>query len=273
MTTKKIKIKNVTIGGKSPIALIAGPCVIESEKSAIRHAEYLKALTKKLDIPFIYKTSFDKANRTSIKSYRGPGVKKGINILKKIKEELEIPVISDIHAREEISKVRDVLDVIQIPAFLSRQTDIIIEVALTGKPINIKKGQFLAPWDIKHIIEKVESVKNKNILITERGTSFGYNRLVSDFRSIPIMRKLGYPVIFDATHSVQSPGGMGNKSGGERHFVESLALAAIVCGADAIFIEVHEDPESALSDGPNMLPLKSLENFIKKIKKIEKAAK
>jgi len=246
---------------------------MESETSALFHAKKLKAITKKLEIPFIYKSSYDKANRTSIRSFRGPGLKKGIGILKKIKSELKIPVLSDVHSSADIERAKDVLDIIQIPAFLSRQTDLIVEAAKTGKVVNVKKGQFLAPWDVKHIIEKIESAGCKNILITERGTSFGYNALVSDLRAIPIMRSFGYPVIYDATHSVQAPGGKGDSSGGNREFVEPLAMSAVVCGADAIFLEVHEDPNLAMSDGPNMLALNELENFLKKIKKIESVIK
>ncbi|NQT06693.1 MAG: 3-deoxy-8-phosphooctulonate synthase [Candidatus Omnitrophica bacterium] len=269
MKTREVRVGNVRIGGKNPIALIAGPCVIESEASALRHAKLIKGIAKKLNMPFIYKSSFDKANRTSIKSYRGPGIDKGLKILARIKKELKVPILSDIHCQDDIKKVLNTLDVIQIPAFLSRQTDLITKAAKTGKVINIKKGQFLAPWDIKHIIEKVESAGNKNMIFTERGTSFGYNTLVSDFRSMLIMKKFGYPVIFDATHSVQSPGGKGDRSGGDREFVEPLALASLTCGADAIFMEVHEDPDNALSDGPNMFPLDKLESFLKKLKRVE----
>ncbi len=272
MKTKEVRISGVRIGAGNPVALIAGPCVIESEASALRHAKRLKKITKKLKVPFIYKTSFDKANRTSGASYRGPGADKGIRILKRIRLELKIPVLSDIHCREDVKRVGSAVDIIQIPAFLSRQTDLIMKAAQTGKTVNIKKGQFLAPWDVRNIIEKMESSGNRNILITERGTSFGYNTLVSDFRSIPIMRKFGYPVVFDATHSVQVPGGKGTSSGGDREFVEPLALASVVCGADAIFIEVHEDPDRALSDGSNMLPLEKMENFLRKLKKVEEAA-
>lgn len=271
--TKEIRIGKIKIGRNNPIALIAGPCVIESEASALRHAKRLKSIAKRFKIPFIYKTSFDKANRTSIKSYRGPGVDRGIKILKRIKDELKVPILSDIHCHEDINKASEVIDIIQIPAFLSRQTDLITKAAKTDKVINIKKGQFLAPWDVKHIIEKVESTGNKKILITERGTSFGYNTLVNDFRSIPIMKRFGYPVIYDATHSVQIPGGMGHRSGGDREFVIPLTMASVVFGADAVFVEVHEDPDSALSDGPNMLPLGGLENFLKRLKKIEEVAR
>lgn len=270
---KEIRIGDVKIGGRNPIALIAGPCVIESEAMALRHAKLIKQIARKNNIPFIYKTSFDKANRTSIKSYRGPGADKGIDILRRIKDEAGVPILSDVHSLEDIEKASDVLDIIQIPAFLSRQTDIILAAARTGKAINIKKGQFLAPWDVKHIIEKVESAGNKNIILTERGTSFGYNTLVSDLRAILIMKKFGYPVVFDATHSVQAPGGLGERSGGDREFIEPLALASVVCGADAVFIEVHENPARALSDGPNMLPLNDLDNFLKRLKSIERASR
>ncbi len=273
MKTKEIGIGKIRISDKLPIVLIAGPCVIESESSAMRHAERIKKITDKIGVPFIYKASFDKANRTSIKSYRGPGIDRGLKVLNRIKKEFKVPVLSDIHSLEDIKRSAAVLDIIQIPAFLSRQTDIITKAAETGRVINIKKGQFLAPWDIRHIIEKVEVTGNDKILITERGTSFGYNTLVSDFRSIIIMKKYGYPVVYDATHSVQAPGGKGDRSGGDREFVEPLAMAAVVCGSDAIFIEVHEDPDAALSDGPNMLPLECLEGFLKKIKDLQRFAK
>lgn len=271
--TREIRIGNIKIGGRNPIVLIAGPCVIESEPMALRHAKRIKTIAQRYNVPFIYKTSFDKANRTSIKSYRGPGINKGIDILRRVKREAGVPILSDVHNLEDIKKAADVLDVIQIPAFLSRQTDIILAAARTGRAINIKKGQFLAPWDVKHIIEKVESAGNKNIILTERGTSFGYNTLVSDLRAILIMKKFGYPVVFDATHSIQAPGGLGERSGGEREFIEPLAMASVVCGVDAVFIEVHENPDAALSDGPNMLPLDNLDNFLKRMKNIERASK
>lgn len=267
---KTVRVKDVKIGGKNPIVLIAGPCVIESEKSAIKHARAIKEIVDKVGIPFIFKSSYDKANRSSIRSFRGPGLKKGLAILKKVKNSLKIPVLSDIHSIEEIKEAKGVLDVIQIPAFLSRQTDLILAAAKTKKPINIKKGQFLSPWDIKNVIEKIEHSGNRNIIITERGTSFGYNMLVSDFRSILIMKKFGYPVCFDASHSVQLPGGLGTKSGGQKEFIKPLASSAVICGADAIFVEVHENPKRALSDGPNMLKLSALERFLKRIKELEK---
>ena len=267
--TKEIRIAKTVIGGKNPLVLIAGPCVIESEGMALRHAKKIRDIAKKVDIPFIFKASYDKANRTSGESFRGPGLVKGLKILSRIKKELKIPVSSDCSCKEELKQASKVLDIIQIPAFLSRQTDLILAAARTGKVVNIKKGQFSAPWDIRHAIEKVESTGNKNILITERGTSFGYNTLVSDFRSILIMKEFGYPVVFDAGHSVQKPAGEGNRSGGGKEFIEPLAKAAVACGADALFVEVHEEPDSALSDGPNMLELDKLAGFLKKLKAIE----
>lgn len=273
MAVKAIQIGSVTIGGTNPLALIAGPCVIESEASAIRHARVLKFIARKLEMPLIYKSSYDKANRTSIKSFRGPGLKKGLAILKKVKEAFGLPILSDVHSVAEVQEAAKVLDIIQIPAFLSRQTDLILAAAKTGKVVNIKKGQFLAPWDMGHVIKKIESAGNERILLTERGVSFGYNNLVSDFRSILIMRGFGYPVIFDATHSVQMPGGLGDKSGGERKFIPSLAMAAVTCGADAIFAEVHEDPDKAESDGPNMIRLDDLEGILIKIRRVEEASR
>jgi len=266
---REVKVADIKIGGNNPVVLIAGPCVIESEKSAIKHARRIKEITENLNIPFIFKASYDKANRSSIRSFRGPGLVKGLAILKKVKKLVKVPVLSDVHSVEEVRHAKKVLDIIQIPALLSRQTDLILAAARTKKPINIKKGQFLSPADIKNVIEKAERCGNRNILITERGTSFGYNMLVSDFRSIIIMKKFGYPISFDASHSVQIPGGLGIKSGGESEFIEPLALSAVVCGASAIFVEVHENPKRALSDGPNMLKLSALEKFLKRIKKLE----
>lgn len=268
--TKEVVVGDIRIGGANPLVLIAGPCVIESEASALRHAKALRAIARKVGIPFIYKASYDKANRTSVSSYRGPGIKKGLKILKRVKEELGVPVLSDVHSKEDVKEASRVLDIIQIPAFLCRQTDLILEVARTAKAVNIKKGQFLAPWDMKHVVKKIESVGNKKILLTERGVSFGYNTLVSDFRSLLIMKELGYPVVYDATHSVQSPGGMGEKSGGERKYIPYLAMASVTCGSDAIFLEVHEEPDSALSDGPNMVKLSELEGLLEKLLKIER---
>ena len=271
--TKEVKIGSIKIGGNNPFVLIAGTCSIESESSAVRHAKALKDITGRLGIPFVYKASYDKANRTSIDSFRGPGLKKGIKILKKIKEKMNIPILSDVHCKEDVKEAAKVLDIIQIPAFLSRQTDLILAAANTGKAVNIKKGQFLAPWDMRHIVKKIESTGNKNIVLTERGVSFGYNNLISDFRSVLIMRDLGYPVVYDATHSVQMPGGLGDSSGGERRFIPYLSMAAVACGVNGIFVEGHEDPDKALSDGPNMIKLDDLEGMLMKLKKIERAVK
>ncbi|MFC1708849.1 3-deoxy-8-phosphooctulonate synthase [Candidatus Omnitrophota bacterium] len=267
---KEVKVKSVGIGAKNPFVLIAGPCVIESQASALNHAQKIKQICNKLGVKFIFKSSFDKANRTSIDSYRGPGLKKGLKILAKIKKEVGVPILSDVHCRADVKEAAKVLDMIQIPAFLSRQTDLILEVAKTGKPINLKKGQFLAPWDIGPIIKKIESTGNKNIVITERGVSFGYNNLVSDLRALSLMRKFGYPVVFDATHSVQLPGGQGTCSGGQKEFVAGLARAAVAFGCDGLFLEVHRNPDEALCDGPNTISLKELENILKITKNIDK---
>jgi 2-dehydro-3-deoxyphosphooctonate aldolase (KDO 8-P synthase) len=266
-----ISVANIKIGKQNPLVLIAGPCVIESESSCLATAKRLKEIAGKLEMPFIFKSSFDKANRLSVDSYRGPGLKKGLAILNKVKEKLKVPLLSDVHCQEDIKEAKKVLDIIQIPALLCRQTDIVLEAARTGKVINIKKGQFLAPWDILPIIKKIESTGNKKILLTERGSSFGYNNLVSDFRSLAIMRDFGYPVIYDATHSVQIPGGKGSCSGGERQFVAGLSRAAVAFGCDGLFLEVHPDPDKALCDGPNMISLKELETLLVEIKKIQKA--
>jgi 2-dehydro-3-deoxyphosphooctonate aldolase (KDO 8-P synthase) len=265
---RHVQIGSVTIGAGLPLVLISGPCVIESEKVSMETAEFLKNMAENLDIPLIFKSSYDKANRTSINSFRGPGIKEGLRILGKIKEELEIPVLSDVHRFSEIEAAERILDVIQIPAFLCRQTDFILEVARTGKPVNIKKGQFLAPWDISQVIEKVLSAGCRKILITERGTMFGYNNLVVDFRGIQIMQRTGWPVIFDATHSVQIPGGEGTCSGGNREYAPVLAKAAVAAGADAVFMEVHKDPDKALCDGPNSLKLDMLQELLIGLKKI-----
>ncbi|MBU3911045.1 MAG: 3-deoxy-8-phosphooctulonate synthase [Candidatus Omnitrophica bacterium] len=266
--TKEIAIGDVKIGGNNTIALIAGPCVIENEQHAMRHAEGIRKICDKQGIPFVYKSSYDKANRSNVKSYRGPGIDKGLKILAKIKKEINIPVLSDVHCRAELLKAEEVLDIIQIPAFLCRQTDFVIEAAKTKKVINVKKGQFLAPWDMKNIIEKIEASGNKNIIITERGTMFGYNNLVSDFRSLEIMREFGYPVVYDATHSVQLPGGKGSSSGGDRKFVTALSRAAAAVGCDGLFLEVHEDPDKAPCDGPNMINFKMLEKLLREVKEI-----
>jgi 2-dehydro-3-deoxyphosphooctonate aldolase (KDO 8-P synthase) len=266
-----VKINNIEIGKGAPLVLVAGPCVIESQETAFSIAKTLKALTAELDIPFIFKASYDKANRTSIDSFRGPGIDTGLNILRHIKETLGVSILSDIHQISDIDKAAAVLDVIQIPAFLCRQTDLIIAAAATGKPINIKKGQFLAPWDVDNIAKKAISTGNRQLLITERGSVFGYNNLVVDFRSIKIMQDMGYPVIFDATHSVQLPGGNGTASGGQREFAPILAGAAVAAGADAIFLEVHPDPDLARCDGPNSLRLDALSGLILRLKAIRAA--
>lgn len=262
---------NISIGQGHPLVLISGPCVIENYDTTFQIASYLKDLARRLDIPFIFKASYDKANRSSITSYRGPGIKDGLEILAQIKTELNITILSDVHRVVEIADAAQVLDIIQIPAFLCRQTDFILEVARTGKPVNIKKGQFLAPWDIVNVIEKVTSTGNNRLLITERGTMFGYNNLVADFRSINIMQATGWPVIFDATHSIQLPGGAGKSSGGQREFAPILARAAVAAGADGLFMEVHKNPDQALCDGPNSLQLDTLFDLLAQLKAIREA--
>jgi len=271
--TREIVIGGVRIGGTNPLVLIAGPCVIESESATLETAERLKKITADLGVPFIFKSSYDKANRSSLRSYRGPGLREGLKVLARVKHELDLPLLSDIHRFEEIAPAAEVLDVIQIPAFLSRQTDLLVEVAKTGKVVNIKKGQFLAPWDIKNAIEKAESTGNRNILITERGVSFGYNNLIVDFRSLPMMRGLGYPVVFDATHSVQLPGGAGTASSGDRQYVAPLTRAAVAVGVDALFMEVHACPDKALCDGPNMMSLDELPDLLRQAQEINRIVK
>ena len=272
-TMKKIKIGKALIGGGEPFALIAGPCVIEDERQTVDIARALKGITEELGLAFIFKASYDKANRTSLDSYRGPGFEKGLEILKTIRDKLGVPVLSDVHRFEEIDRASSILDVVQVPAFLCRQTDFILEVARKAPVINIKKGQFLAPWDVEHIIRKVVSTGNDNFLITERGTTFGYNNLVSDFRSIAVLRALGYPVVYDATHSVQLPGGAGAASGGEREMVPALSRAAVAVGVDALFMEVHPRPDEALCDGPNSLALGSLPQLLRLLKAIDAIVK
>ncbi|MDP2905442.1 MAG: 3-deoxy-8-phosphooctulonate synthase [Candidatus Omnitrophota bacterium] len=268
---QQIRVSDIKIGDKNPLVLIAGPCVIESESFCLETAKKIKDIAAAAKIPFIFKSSFDKANRLSIESFRGPGLKKGLDVLHKVKQKLKVPVLSDIHCRRDIEEAAKVLDVIQIPAFLCRQTDIVVAAAKTGKVINIKKGQFLAPWDILPIIKKVESAGNKRILLTERGVSFGYNNLVTDLRALKIMRDFGYPVIYDATHSVQLPGGRGKSSGGQREFVEGLSRAAVAFGCDGLFLEVHPDPDRAPCDGPNMIDLKDLAKLLIQVKRIRQA--
>jgi 2-dehydro-3-deoxyphosphooctonate aldolase (KDO 8-P synthase) len=270
---KTIRIDRITIGAGRPLALIAGPCVIEDERMTRRIAAFLKKLTNRLNIPFIFKASYDKANRTSLQGYRGPGAAQGLEILAGIRADYRLPVLSDVHRFEEIEAAAAVLDVVQIPAFLCRQTDFVMTVARKARTINVKKGQFLAPWDMKNVIEKVEAAGNENLLITERGTSFGYNNLVTDMRSLPILRNFGYPVIFDATHSVQLPGGMGTSSGGQREMIPFLARAAVAAGVDGIFFEVHPEPEIARCDGPNSLHLAELEELLAALVKIDRLVK
>jgi 2-dehydro-3-deoxyphosphooctonate aldolase (KDO 8-P synthase) len=271
--TKEISIANIKIGADRPLILIAGPCVIESESATLRHAERLMTICNGLSMPLIFKASYDKANRTSIGAFRGPGMKEGLKILAKVKESLGLPVISDVHSIEQIAPAAEVLDVLQIPAFLCRQTDLLIAAARSGRVINVKKGQFLAPWDMKNVAGKLAASGNENIILTERGASFGYNNLVVDMRSFPVMRSTGYPVVFDATHSVQLPGGQGDSSGGQREFVEYLSRAAVATGIDGIFMEVHEDPDKALCDGPNSIALSDLPALLKKLRAIDAIVK
>jgi 2-dehydro-3-deoxyphosphooctonate aldolase (KDO 8-P synthase) len=271
--TRSIEVGPHLIGGQNSLVLIAGPCVIESEKIAMEIAEKLKRITGDLHVPFIFKASYDKANRTSIKSFRGPGLSDGLKILQKIKTELELPVLSDVHKEEEIDPAAEVLDILQVPAFLCRQTDLLVKAAQTGKPINVKKGQFLAPWDMKNVVVKLEESGNSNILLTERGATFGYNNLVVDMRSLVLMREYGYPVIFDATHSLQQPGGQGTTSGGQSEMVPDLARGAVAVGCDALFMEIHTDPSKALSDGPNMLQIDLLPELLEQLVTLDQIVK
>lgn len=271
--TRSIAVGPHSMGGQNPLVLIAGPCVIESEKIAMEIAEKLKRITRELHVPFIFKASYDKANRTSINSFRGPGLSDGLKILQKIKTELDLPILSDVHKEEEIDPAAEVLDILQIPAFLCRQTDLLVKAAKTGKPINVKKGQFLAPWDMKNIVVKFEESGNSNILLTERGTTFGYNNLVVDMRSLVLMREYSCPVIFDATHSLQQPGGQGTTSGGQSEMVPDLARGAVAVGCDALFMEVHTDPSKALSDGPNMLQIDMLPELLEQLVTLDRIVK
>ena len=273
MNNHKVKCSNFEIANNKPFTLISGPCQLESEEHAIKISTELKKITSELGINFIYKTSFDKANRTSLKGKRGLGLDKSLSVFDRIKKDVGVPVLTDVHTAEQCSIVANHVDVLQIPAFLCRQTDLLIAAAKTNKIINVKKGQFLAPWDMVNVTKKISDSGNKNILVTERGASFGYNTLVSDMRSLPIMAKNGYPVIFDATHSVQQPGGQGESSGGQREFVEYLARAAVAVGVAGVFIETHEDPDNAPSDGPNMVPLNKLENLLKQLHDIDNLIK
>jgi 2-dehydro-3-deoxyphosphooctonate aldolase (KDO 8-P synthase) len=272
--TRAVRIGGVTIGGGAPLALIGGPCAIENEKHALMVAERLQRMTADARVPFIYKSSYDKANRSSIRAYRGPGLAEGLRILRSVKEKTGLAVLSDVHDVAEVAPAAEVLDVLQVPAFLCRQTDLIVACARSGRPVNVKKGQFVAPRDMANVVEKVRASGSEALLLTERGTSFGYNNLIVDFRGLPIMRAFGYPVIFDATHSVQLPGGQGDRSGGERQYVQALARAAVAVGVDGLFMEMHEDPDRTLedgrplSDGPNMLRLDDLPRLLAEIRAI-----
>ena len=273
MKNKEVNCNGIKISNINKIVLISGPCQLETEQHAMDMAGKIKAIATKFKIGFIYKTSFDKANRTSLKGKRGAGLDSSLPVFDKIRKELKVPVLTDVHNIEQCSIVSDHVDVLQIPAFLCRQTDLLIAAAKTNKIINVKKGQFLAPWDMVNVTKKISDSGNENILVTERGASFGYNTLVSDMRSIPIMAKNGYPVVFDGTHSVQQPGGLGEKSGGQREFVEHLSKAATAVGIAAIFLETHQDPDNAPSDGPNMVPLNKLESLISRIVEIDNLVK
>jgi len=263
-----VRIQNLTLKANGPFFVISGPCVIEDEETALKAAQFLEGLARKLEIPVIFKSSYDKANRTSVDSFRGPGLNEGLSILRKVKNTTGLPILSDVHQVSEIASAAEVLDVIQIPAFLSRQTDLILEAARTRRAVNIKKGQFLSPWDMEQAVLKAHAVGNRNIIITERGSFFGYQNLVVDMRSIAIMKRFGYPVVFDATHSVQLPGGRGKASGGQREFVAPLARAAVAAGADGIFLEIHPQPDSALCDGPNSLPFEDVEPLLVTLKNL-----
>lgn len=273
MTAKIITLGNLRIGGGAPLAVIAGPCVIESKESALRHAAALKEKADRVGVAYIFKSSYDKANRSSLGSFRGPGLEKGLEILAAVKDKIGAPILTDVHEIDQVGAVKEVADVLQIPAFLCRQTDFVLAVAKSGRVVNIKKGQFLAPWDMRNIVEKISSTGNDKILVTERGASFGYNNLVSDMRSLVVLRELGYPVVFDATHSLQLPGGLGHASGGERKYIPALARAGVAAGVDALFMEVHEDPDHARSDGPNSLDLKDFEGLLRVVKEIDALVK
>ena len=273
MKNLTINCNDIQISNDKQICLIAGPCQLETEQHALDMAGKIGEIAKKHNIGFVYKTSFDKANRTSLKGKRGAGLENSLPVFDKIKKNLGVPILTDVHSAEQCSAVANHVDIIQIPAFLCRQTDLLVAAAKTNKIINVKKGQFLAPWDMNNVTKKISDSGNNNILITERGASFGYNTLVSDMRSLPIMSKLGYPIVFDATHSVQQPGGLGNKSGGEREFVSHLSRAAVAVGVAAVFIETHQDPDNAPSDGPNMIPLNELDTLLDKLVQIDKLIK
>jgi len=273
MTPKIVSVGNLRIGGDLPLAVIAGPCVIESRESALRHAAALKQRAERAGVGYIFKSSYDKANRSSLGSFRGPGLEQGLEILAAVKADCGVPILTDVHEIDQVAAVREVADVLQIPAFLCRQTDFVLAVARSGRVVNVKKGQFLAPWDMLNIVEKIRSTGNEQILLTERGATFGYNNLVADMRSLVVMRELGYPVVFDATHSLQLPGGLGNASGGERKYIPALARAGAAAGIDVLFMEVHEDPDRALSDGPNSLALENFEGLLRVVKQLDRWVK
>ncbi len=268
-----MKLCHFNVDLTSPLFLIAGPCVIESESLVLETAGMLKEITQKLQIPFIFKSSFDKANRSSINSFRGLGIEEGLRILERVKKDVQVPVLTDVHEDTPLDEVASVVDVLQTPAFLCRQTNFIQNVAKTGLPVNIKKGQFLAPWDMQHVVAKAKATGNENIMVCERGASFGYNNLVSDMRSLAIMRETGCPVVYDATHSVQLPGGQGASSGGQREFIPVLARAAVACGISGLFMETHPNPDKALSDGPNAMPLHHMQELLTILKEIDLAVK
>jgi 2-dehydro-3-deoxyphosphooctonate aldolase (KDO 8-P synthase) len=268
LATREFNVGSVPVGGSRPLFLIAGPCVIESPEHCRMVARELKSITTRCGVPFIFKASFDKANRTSSSSFRGPGIQQGLEVLVQLRRELQIPVLTDIHEVEQVKPVAEVVDCLQIPAFLCRQTDLLLAAGQTGCAVNVKKGQFLAPWDMENVVKKLETSGCKRVLLTERGTSFGYNNLVVDMRSFPVMRQWGSPVVYDVTHSLQLPGGQGTASGGQLQFIENLARAGVGTGIDGLFIEVHEDPAKALSDGPNALPLERLEALLLSVKQI-----
>ena len=271
--SRSVRLDGLVFGNEEPLALIAGPCVIEDEVFTLRLARSLAGFARRRRIPFVFKASYDKANRSSLRSFRGPGVGQGLAVLQRVKDEVGCPVLTDVHWKEDVAEVAAVADILQIPAFLSRQTDLLLACAETGRVVNVKKGQFLAPWDMEHVVRKIESTGNRRILLTERGASFGYNNLVVDMRSLAVMKQFGYPVIYDATHSVQLPGALNGASGGQREFVLPLARAAVAMGIAGIFAEVHPRPEKARSDGPNSLPLAGVPEFIKTMQALDKVAK
>jgi 2-dehydro-3-deoxyphosphooctonate aldolase (KDO 8-P synthase) len=266
------RIADIVVGSGQPLVLICGPCVIESRDHSLRLGEAIHGIAQRLGLPYVFKASYDKANRSSAKSYRGPGPEEGLAVLSEVRRQLGVPTLTDIHESDQAAVAAQVVDCLQIPAFLCRQTDLLLAAAATGRAVNVKKGQFLAPWDMGNVVEKMRGAGCRNVLLTERGASFGYNNLVSDMRSLVVMREFGVPVVFDATHSVQLPGGLGTSSGGQRQFIDPLARAAVAVGIDALFVETHEDPDKALSDGPNALPLDQLEAFLTRLLRIREAA-